>query len=487
MKKYILIAILILVGLTTSCDLERIPGNSIQPENAFKTIGDAENFRVGNYAAYRVVNYNARRQLSDGQTDIVNAVSSFGNRGGSIYLWDDRLGNDSGIASFYAICYSTISDVNFFLESIEFIEPQNAAEEARINNYKGEAYLMRATLFHDLARHFAKAYNPATAATDLGVSLTLKYDPKAKPARATLKQTYDQIQSDLNQAKALLNVEGTPGSVWLTKDFAHAVQARVSLDRQEWNEAIAAADQIIPKYALARTETALRSLWRNDISTEIVVGLFVSRTEGRSASLSYINFSVSSGRFVPDYVASKKVVDAYTATDLRKDVYLTSLPILVSSTIYPGVRLINKYPSNPDFNSNPLVNQYVHKPKLFIISEAYLIKAEAQARGGIGDALATLNILSEARRGGTLSGDALQQVKEERFREMLAEGQRLHDLKRWNEPLNRTGGQAIFSASGLYTENNALTLQKPVTDKMWVWEIPANDLQSNPNMQPNWK
>ena len=122
-----------------------------------------------------------------------------------------------------------------------------------------------------------------------------------------------------------------------------------------------------------------------------------------------------------------------------------------------------------------------------MISEAYLIKAEAQARGGIGDPIATLNELRTSRNASLLSGgDAFELVKEERFREMLAEGQRLLDLKRWGEDLNRTGGQDVMQG-GLFTGgSDAPNLSKPASDKMWVWEIPLNDLNTNENMKPNW-
>lgn len=486
MRKYIIIATLALAGFITSCELDRVPGAGIATDEAFETIADAELFRTGMYSLYRNANYNNRRLLSDHQVDIVNAVADFGNRKGLLYLWQDGLATDYDIEAFYQVSYQGITNVNSFLTNIDDIVTEDDAEASMIKQYKGEAYLMRASLFHNLVRYFAKAYNPATASSDLGIAIPLEFDPSGKPARASLEATYQQIQSDLNQAKSHLPDGGAAMAPRLTKDFAHAIQARISLEMQDYPAAIAASDQIIPNYALADTEDKLRTLWTNDTSSEILVRLFVSPNEGRSSSPSYINYSITSRRYAPDFVPSKKVINLYEDGDFRKDVFLVEKDIYVAGVNYEDVLLINKYPGNPEFDSNPNYTDYVHAPKLFMISEAYLIKAEAQARS-TGDALGTLNQLRASRGADPVNGDAFALVKEERLREMVAEGQRLLDLKRWGEGLNRTGSQAAIDGGifGGNTEGPAF-LTKPSDDKMFVWEIPANDLRTNENMQPNW-
>lgn len=485
MRKYIIIASLALAGFITSCELDRLPGDAIATDEAFETIEDAELLRTGMYSLYRNANYNVRRVLSDHQVDVVNAVTDYGNRKGLLYVWQDGLATDYDIEDFYEISYKAITNVNNFINNIDEVVAEDAAEEAVITQYKGEAYLMRASLFHNLVRYFAKAYNPSTAGSDLGIAIPLDYDPAAKPPRASLEDTYIQINSDLAQAKALLPDGAQAMAIHLTKDFAHALQARVSLESKDFSGAIAAADAIIPNYALADTEAKLRSLWTDDESSEILVKLFVSKQEGRAAGPSFIGFTFSSQRYTPDYVPSKKLLDLYDAGDFRKDAYFTEKDIYVAGTTYNDVTLINKYPGNPEYDSNPNFSDYVNAPKLFMISEAYLIKAEAQAQSS-GDAVATLNILRSSRGAAALSGgDAMELVKEERLREMVAEGQRILDLKRWGEGLNRTGGQLAMDG-GLYTGQDAPNLTKSADDKMFVWEIPVNDLRTNENMVRNW-
>lgn len=504
MKKYFLLFSLAFLAFVTSCTIERNPQGSVNSEDTFESFLQVESFRTGLYSIYRSSNYNLRL-LSDYQVDIVNAVVGFGNRNGAMYGWQENLASDSGVESFYANQYAMLSNLNNFINNIDFVPTQNANEEALLKQYKGEAYLMRATTIHNLVRYFAKAYDPATAESDLGVAIPLEYDPYAKPARKNLAQTYAQIKADLDQALDLLPDNSVAMADYVTKDFAYGVLARVSLEMHDFAGAVAAADEIIPKYPLVTTEEALLDQWMHDTSSEILVRLHVAVNEGGSAAPAYQNLDFFGHPtypylYVPDYVASKKVTELYEWSDFRNTVYITTptdYSVYVDGYALNDITMINKYPGNPEYRSNPTVRNYINAPKLFLIPEAYLIKAEAHARGAIAgtpgmndtDAIDTLNELRVARNASMLmpGEDAFEAVKEERFREMLAEGQRLLDLKRWGEPLIRTGGQQALEDGGLlHTTGDVLHLFKPADDKMWVWEIPLRDLNTNPNMERNW-
>ena len=79
-------------------------------------------------------------------------------------------------------------------------------------------------------------------------------------------------------------------------------------------------------------------------------------------------------------------------------------------------------------------------------------------------------------------------IKEERTREMLCEGTRLDDLKRWNMGFSRTAPQNIN-----LIEVGANFKEKVVAagDDKFVWAIPANDITTNPNIadqqNPGWQ
>lgn len=105
------------------------------------------------------------------------------------------------------------------------------------------------------------------------------------------------------------------------------------------------------------------------------------------------------------------------------------------------------------------VSNYINKIKPFRIAEQYLIAAEAYARrGGAGDEAAAceyLNALRSKRIPGykekLYSGNALlNEIKEERARELFGEGFRFTDLKRWGEGMARSAAQdnQIISNAG---------------------------------------
>ena len=123
-----------------------------------------------------------------------------------------------------------------------------------------------------------------------------------------------------------------------------------------------------------------------------------------------------------------------------------------------------------------------------MISEAYLIKAEALARNGRdNESIDVLNALRKARGASLLplGANAFEEVKKERTREMIAEGGRLFDLKRWHMGFSRNSVQPAAEDAVLKTPNT-IELSKKADDKMFVWEIPVNDLKTNDKLVPNW-
>lgn len=104
------------------------------------------------------------------------------------------------------------------------------------------------------------------------------------------------------------------------------------------------------------------------------------------------------------------------------------------------------------------------------LSEAYLIKAECLARTGNAAALSVLNTL-QAKRGGTLSTTAsVDEVWNERRRELYGEGFALKDIKRLQKPLERVGSEQWTSVKSL-----------PANSPRMMFPIPLDELDYNKN------
>lgn len=495
MKKLIniFLGVLLLTVVFNSCEVERYPFDQIEQTQAYSTMTDAESLMNGMYAQLRNRMYGTHMYTTDIQADQFNAGAEFGNRGGAPHTWGENfLANDYDIRDNWAANYTALSNVNSAITNFPSIETEDADEAQQLEEYIGAAYLLRALYYHRLVIRFAKPYDPATASSDLGVPIITVYNPALKPARATVQQVYDQILSDLAEAKLRLGA-GNPMSPTLSLDAALALESRVFLHMQDWDGAISASQELINtgRYPLVNSLIDFESMWVNDNSSEIITQLSASVNELPGvANNIYLGFVPATGKFNPDFIPQQWVVDLYEDDDFRKQVYLAPLVVRMSGTDYNDIYLLNKYPGNPELRAAGANTNYQHKPIVFRIAETYLNLAEAQYRDGDeGGALTTINDLRVKRGLGEwsgLTGEALfEAIQDERTRELIGEGYRLNDLMRWGKGFDRGQVQEIEI---LTTGADYQDLSIPAGHPKFVWGIPTNDLTTNENMvqNPGW-
>lgn len=488
--KFIAGGLIVMALASCSKNLDKYPYSDIELSQSFKTVKDAKTWNTGLYANLRARVNGIYMFTTDVQADQLNASLEYGNRNGFPHRWEGFLADDYNIRDIWQGYYRGITNVSIALNGFSQITPASAAETDELNRYKGDAHLARAFYYHQLVQHYAKPYEPASAATDLGVPLVLEYDVYAKPARATVKEVYDQILNDIAQAKTLLaKVNGVQGSPRFTKDAATALEARVKLNMQDWAGAKTAADALINSgtYPLITTQAAFTDYWHKDTKTESILQLqTIAPNELANANSIYLGYDPSTTKFKPDFIPSQWVVDQYESTDIRKAAYFAQKSALIQGTTYPNIWLVNKYPGNPALFTGANTN-YQHAPKVLRIAEMYLISAEAGARTGSADALVKLNALRTARGLTALTGltgtALLNAIKEERFRELAFEGFRLLDLKRWHEGFTRRAPQNTSMLTN--TGSGFFDLSIPADHNKFVWGIPTNDITVNPNLRQN--
>ena len=498
MKKLVKYTILtaLLISVVVSCELDRYPFNQIEQSQAFQTADDAVSLRNGLYSDLRGMLHGIYMYTTDLQADMLNATLDFGNRNGFPHRWTGFLADNYTIRDTWRGYYSNLVNVNNLINNIAQIDAEDADEQAALDVYLGEAHLLRAFYYHQLVLRFAKDYEPATAGTDLGVPLVLEFDVTLLPERATIEAVYQQILSDINEAETYLApVTGSPNADRLTYDAAVALEARVRLCMHDYAGAVTAANSIIDAgaYPLISDEGELKAMWVDDESTEVIFQFPLSApNELGNTNAIYLRYQSALDKYAPDFVPQQWVIDMYEDVDIRKNVYLEQKPVIIQGIDYPGIWLINKYPGNPDLFEAATTN-YQQQPKVFRVAEMYLISAEAAAQSPAteGDALSTLNDLRLARGLTALSGltgtDLMDAIKEERTREMLCEGTRLDDLKRWHMGFSRSTPQNMdLIETGPDYEQKTVTAD----DDKFVWGIPQNDITTNPNLagqqNPGW-
>lgn len=495
-----IIAALSVVVILGSCQkkLDLYPFNAVELSQSFKTVKDASTWNGGLYADLRGRTYGSYTFATDVQADQLNASLDFGNRNGNPHRWGvSFLPEDGLLSGIWSGYYFALRNVNAAIAGFESIPAATTAESDSLRRFKADNFFVRAHYYHQLVRRYAKAYNPATANSDLGVPLVLKYDINALPARATVKAVYDQIIADITAAKTQASATAArtsvAGAMRVTLDAILALEARVRLDIQDYAGAITAANAVINsnRYPLINTVTDLRNMWVNDLPREVIMRLAVVRqNENPNTNAIYLGFNAANNRFTPDFIPSQWVLDSYEATDIRKQVYFGAKSTQIQGIIYPSMVLVDKYPGNPALFTTAATN-YQHTPILLRVAEMYLIVAEAGANAGGASAIEATNRLNQLRAARgltavTATGAALvQAVREERTRELAFEGFRLQDLKRWGLGFTRRAPQNI-NAINVGTGYESLSV--PANDPKFVWAIPTNDIAINPNLvqNPGW-
>lgn len=493
MKTLKLVAVIALAFSMTSC-LEKLPGDYILEDEGMKTLSDAEQTLTGIYTAYMSgALYSGYLTLCpDIQSDLVYAVQGNTNTYGMLWLWDIRSTN-SEIEAVYAALYRVIGRCNFYLDKVDELRASltDDAEIQYLDYYTGEVYCARALAYSELIKCFCKAYDPATAATELGVVLADTYFGEKPAKRASLKESYEFVINDLKKAEEMLDEENDYfDAPYFTNASAHAIHARVALYMQDWDAAIEHSTVLIEsdafELATARSyvtssQSFLQYLWTNDTSYENIwrIGYTTTSYGGAQGSV-FLNFTTDYYYYYPDYVPAQWVLDLYASGDARYNAYFANLQTGYSHQLtWP---LLVKYYGNESLMQNLIY--HVNMPKPLRLAEQYLIRAEAYCeKGSYASASADLTALRETRytTGGNLSvneSNWKETISDERVRELYMEGFRLHDLKRWGKGFERTPQSQ--------TQSEGSSLKIEAGDPLFVWPIPNHEIVSpGSQIQPN--
>ncbi len=337
--------------------------------------------------------------------------------------------------------YSAINLCNIVLENLELIE--DLVQKAQL---EGEAKFIRGLLYFEMARYFALPYEAGDNNSQPG--LPIVFDAVTEvgqityPSRNSLGEVYAQVIADLIGASKLL----PPDTDFRADRYAAlALLARVYLQQGNYAAARDAADNVLRNggHALAPD---LASTFNNDVDgIEDVIAWQITSQDGDNryndlwATLDFGGRSTTA-----DVTVEPGFFDLFSALDDR------------ASFFYSG---------NGTTVSSKWQGQFVNVP--FIrIAEMHLIRAESNFREGTALGLAPeddINALRARSNAAPIQGVSLQDILQERQRELAFEGHRFHDAKR----LRETIGGFAYDAPNL------------------VMPIPQDDIDTNPNLVQN--
>ena len=241
MKKYIGFSIIAL-GLTlTSCDdwLDKLPDNRME----LQTPSDVSSLLVSAYPsahpAYLLEMY------SDNTDDCVNPSWSEASRfQAQAYNWEDitETGEDESPQELWNRHYLAIASANAAIDLIE-----GKGSPAEYSEQLGEALLCRAYAMFQLSTVFCKAYNPATASTDLGLPYPTHPEKVVGTVytRGTMEDLYGQIDKDLQRGLPLVSSNYSKPKFHFNTDAAKAFAARFYLYKGDFAKAISYATEVL--------------------------------------------------------------------------------------------------------------------------------------------------------------------------------------------------------------------------------------------------
>ncbi|MBR1733100.1 MAG: RagB/SusD family nutrient uptake outer membrane protein [Alloprevotella sp.] len=496
--KAALLAVLALPALT-ACEFDQFPTTSIPNEGSWGSVADARRFNVGVRKYTRDIACYGWYTM-DLQADYYQPGLGYGNNGGLTYNWSFTSSENGGL---WSGMYTAIGQANNYINNCDQIEPETGAEEAAMNQYKAEAYFLRAYAYANLVTRYCEDYDPARAEQQLGLPLVTVMDINEKPARASLAATFKFIKDDIAMARSL--IQRTDATTFVNDDsyflngvharVLDALEARVDLYMENYTEAIQLANSLIEdsNYELATTAANLFEQFRTDFGPEFIYVFYASNSEGFIDYGNYHSWSTTEEAYSPFFLPSQGTIDAFATNDIRRAAFFEQVEkVKQMSESATGIYLFNKFPGNSDLfsSNNDPDHTYYQARKPFRIAEMYLIAAEAAYRlNDVANAQKFLSGLRTARglEAATSIGDRLfSDIQDEWFREFIGEGQRLDCLKRWHQGFTRDGrmqaGNIIMQAD---PERN-IALSVSADDQRFLWEIPSQDLLANPNLVPNW-
>nr|WP_320039325.1 RagB/SusD family nutrient uptake outer membrane protein [uncultured Bacteroides sp.] len=443
-KLYKLVSLYIVsVGLFfTSCEnyLDVSPKNAILSEDAITDAGTARAAIIGTYNALQ--SYYAADYPTLGSIPADN-VSYNGTLSQYLQLDQNAVPTDNVITvSVYKSIYKTINSANSVIASVGSVSDPLLTDIEK-NKILGEAYLIRALAYFDLARGWGGVQLQLKPTSDLSSLKGLK--------RSTLSETYDQVLSDLEQAETLLPEDATTRNR-AQKSTALALRARLHLYREQWGEAETYATKVISntKYSLVKPFKTY---------------------------------------FTPPFLSSESVFELTFSTNNKNSYWNLWYPSSVGGqyTLKPSDSLVQKL-NNPDIGGSRntiiagsgssvygvlynTISSSTDPSYVIRIAELYLIRAEARAKKANPDltgAVSDLNLV-RARANvpaftGTSQSEIIKAIEDENGVEFAFEAHRWFDLVR-----TKRVGEVLGLTNTDY----------------WLFPIPQSDILSDSDATQN--
>lgn len=444
--KYIMSAAL--AFFAASCDYTDLtPTDQIDDSMIFSSVDALEQTVNGAYGKMSV------KQLISVSAVLSDDVSKGGQNGGAgddTFQWTytTSTGDHTSVWSSY---YGVINEVNRILKGSESVTPADKDEEVRKNNCIGTAKYLRAYNALQLLLFFSDIENMDS----YGIPYTKEPVVLETPGRNSVKECFDYMITDLNEARPLLSAATPENPAYVSQTAVDALLARIYLYMHDYKNAYNLAENAIKAVPVAGMDS-YEGIWSDENNTDIIWKL--KRFTGQET----IGTIFWQGDNSSSFEASEEIINSYPDGDIRKDIFTGKGPDREGVI----VNRVNKYKGTPE-------NVGLADGKMLRASEMKLIMVEAKARteGGLNEANKLLNEFRAQRiedwTDKTYSSEEiLDEILLERRRELCYEGHRFFDMRRFGKDMTKPTIKK--------------TLEKG--NFRWLMPIPLAELQGNPEI-----
>lgn len=414
------VAALFLGLILSGCEkrLDITPYQTIAADKALLSEGDVDVTLIGAYdGAQNAATYGGDIMVLNeliGNTANINFTGTFA--GLSDAYQTQMVSNNSFAAGTWSSAYNTINRCNNVLSALDKV----TSSAARKSSVEGQALFLRASMYFELVRLFAKTVGDGDASTNPGVPLILKptsgITAADYPSRSSVKAVYDQVVADLTKAESLLPATNT---IYATKWAAGAQLSRVYLQLKNYAEAANAANRVIQGSGKT-LNTDFSKLWFTFLNNggaspaEYIFSMVVTAQDGTNSLNIYF------GRQIPSFPGSNGRSDCkikpahlalYETGDVRRNFFVVS-----------GGNNYSQKHLDPRGNV-PIIR----------LSEMYLTRAEGNFRNGTTVGARPLDDINVIRRRVGLpvrTSVTIDNITNERYLELAFEGHNLNEARR---------------------------------------------------------
>jgi hypothetical protein len=331
---------------------------------------------------------------------------------------------------------------------------------------------MRALLYFNMMRIYA--WDPSVVVTQFdrgGVPLMLTgvliLTQITQPARAPIRDVYQQLYRDLQEATQKAPTAGGPHRI--TRGAAFALFAKVALYNGDWENASRYATEAInSNVGRLATNANYVAAWRERVHPESILEvLFQQEAESQgvnesnqSAFTTRVSLTSTSLGGWGAVVPTTQFLALHQAGDVRRQLY--QLGVNRSNIV---VEECTKFLGKTG-------TIYMDNIPVLRVSEMILIRAEAQARlGNAAQAIADVNTIRTrcglAPVAGLTGSALLEEILLQRRLELAFEGDRWFDLKRLGRDVIKATGDLQYG------------------DPRYLAPIPLREIQANPSLVQN--